>query len=148
MWLAAGPSDLLGEGGRVGVFVILDGSGAIFTIVVEVYEYRDENVLALCLDGEAICIIGDDPTIVFHSRQHIACDLYLKALTKRHKNPRHKMVAGIFVAKGKKTYSSSFWLSSYSFSRRFWTSVGTCWYSAYFMVKVPRPEVSELRVVE
>ena len=23
-------------------------------------------------------------------------------------------------------YSSSFWLSSYSFSRRFWTSVGTC----------------------
>ena len=52
MWLAAGPSDLLGEGGRVGVFVILDGSGAIFTIVVEVYEYRDENVLALCLDGE------------------------------------------------------------------------------------------------
>ena len=52
MWLAAGPSDLLGEGGRVGVFVILDGSGAIFTIVVEVFEYRDENVLALCLDGE------------------------------------------------------------------------------------------------
>ena len=70
------------------------------------------------------------------------------------KKPRYKNLAA-----GKKCntyekilwflfYSSSFWLSSYSLRRRFWTSVGTCWYSAYFIVKVPRPEVSELSEVE
>ena len=70
--------------------------------------------------------------------------------TKITKNPATATAAGKKCNTYEKIlfYSSSFWLSSYSLRRRFCTSVGTCWYSAYFMVKVPRPEVSELSEVE
>ncbi len=74
------------------------------------------------------------------------CHLFAKII----KKPRHGNRSGEKCNTYEKIlfYSSSFWLSSYSLRRRFWTSVGTCWYSAYFMVKVPRPEVSELSEVE
>lgn len=52
------------------------------------------------------------------------------------------------AAVGIEDYSSSLASSSYALSRACWTSVGTCWYSAYVMLKVPRPLVRELRAVQ
>lgn len=62
---AASPGDLLDEGGRFGVFVILDGGGTILAFAGQIDEHRDEFVLALRLDGEAaVRVVGDDPTVV------------------------------------------------------------------------------------
>ena len=65
VWPTARPSDLFGEGRRVGVFVIFNGSGTILAFIDKVDEHRDEFVLALCLNGETIIgVIDNDPAVV------------------------------------------------------------------------------------
>ena len=83
IWPAACPSDLLGEGRRVGVFVVFDGSGAVLTSVEEADEHRDELVLALCLDGETVIgVFDNDPAVVETGvKPGVARDFYFKALS-------------------------------------------------------------------
>ena len=79
------PSDLFGEGRRVGVFIIFDGCGAILAFFEEANEHRDESVLALCLNSVTIiCVFGDDPaTVETGVKPCVACNFHLKALPQR-----------------------------------------------------------------
>ena len=83
VWPTARPSDLLGEGRRVGVFVVFNGSGAVLTCVEEAGEYRDDLVLALCLDGETVIgLFDDDPAVVETGvKPCVARDFHFKALS-------------------------------------------------------------------